>query len=71
MAMLVMACQPATPPPDVVILGHVHTMNPAQPRAGVLQCVTVDSSLWVTAATFPLRDSNTHVIDLQNATAYS
>ena len=71
MAMLVMACQPTPPPPDVVILGHVHTMNPAQPHAGG---VAVRDGRFIFVGdgsnALALRDSNTHVIDLQNATAY-
>ena len=71
MAMLVMACQPTPLPPDVVILGHVHTMNPAQPHAGG---VAVRDGRFIFVGdgsnALALRDSNTHVIDLQNATAY-
>ena len=31
-ALLLLACQPSGPPPDVIVLGDLHTMNPAKPQ---------------------------------------
>ncbi|MDC3015678.1 amidohydrolase [Luminiphilus sp.] len=71
MAMLLMACQPAPPPPDVVILGDLYTMNPTQPQVGG---VAVRDGRFIYVGdgrdALALRDSNTRVIDLQHATAY-
>jgi predicted amidohydrolase YtcJ len=71
MAMLLMACQPAPPPPDVVILGDLYTMNPTQPQ---VSGVAVRDGRFIFVGdgsdALALRNRNTRVIDLQNATAY-
>ena len=71
MATLLMACQPAPTPPDVVILGDLYTMDPTQPQ---VDGVAVRDGRFIYvgdgSGALALRDSNTRVIDLQDATAY-
>ena len=70
-AALLLACEPAPAPPDVVILGDLYTMDPTQPLVGG---VAVRDGRFIYVGdgrdALALRDSNTRVIDIRHATAY-
>ena len=70
-ATLLMACQRAPIPPAVVIVGHLYSMNPTQPQ---ISGVAVRDGRFIfvgeSSDALALRDADTRVIDLQDATAY-
>ena len=70
-ALLLLACQPSGPPPDVIVLGDLHTMSPAKPQvSGVAVHDGRFSFVGDQAAALALRGPDTRVIDLSDATAY-
>ena len=70
-ATLLMACQRAPIPPAVVIVGHLYSMNPTQPQ---ISGVAVRDGRFIfvgeSSDALALRNDDTRVIDLQDATAY-
>ena len=72
LATVMTACQPAAPPPSVVIVGDLYTMNPTQPK---VSGVAIRDGRFIfvgdSSDALALRDSNTRVIELEGATAYS
>jgi predicted amidohydrolase YtcJ len=70
-ALLLLACQPLGPPPDVIVLGDLHTMNPARPRvSGVAVHDGRFSFVGDKAEALALRGPDTRVIELSDAAAY-
>ena len=64
-------CQPATPPPDTIVIGTLYTSNPQQPEA---QAVAIQNGRFSFVGSqeeaLKLADPNTTVIHLDNAVAY-
>jgi predicted amidohydrolase YtcJ len=72
LAMMMTACQHAAPPPSVVVVGDLYTMNPTQPK---VSGVAIRDGRFIfvgdSSDALALRDRNTRVIELEDATAYS
>ena len=72
LAMVMTGCQPAAPPPSVVVVGDIYTMNPTQPK---VSGVAIRDGRFIfvgdSSDALALRDHNTRVIKLEDATAYS
>ena len=64
-------CQPSSPPPDTIVIGKLYTLNPLQPEA---QAVAIQGGRFRFVGsqeeTLKLADSNTTVINLDNAVGY-